>query len=309
MSLSSLGISDRIEEALYASTDVWKGWENGIGPIVNVIGLTVCVLVLALVRSDIYELSCKYAVSYSPRNGIFGIWILIFTWSFVSVMCQFLHAFFPIELYVAKFATNAFVCGAWIFSALWVVFFTRVSLLNPVYGVGGAAACLLLAASCGVSAELYEDGFSHNSTAAQIGIVSAPNSVFAGWLAVAASVNVGLFVNSLVQPAERLPLCQVQQRSREGSREGSRRGRRGSAAVAKQTSWIPNARSCIEASVPLLLVAFVSAFAVWRRDFVVGLPLLGALFFLKENVVRTISIVVSAVGWIVAVSLFVVQKL
>lgn len=295
---SGTHLAERIEKALYESTNVWKGWELVVGPLVNLLGMVVCILILWLFRGDINDLNCRFAVAYSPMNGVFAIWSIIFTWSILSIVLQFLNPYF--ELHVAELSTNCLVGGAWLCSGLWTIFFTRLSRSNFELGFGLAALSLLVGSACGVAAELAEDGFGSNSTLAQVLVVSTPNSIFGGWLVVACAVSVGIFVNVLVQPESRLVCRRQSSRSEEGEE-----GEEGDVA---KLEWIPKPRSCIEASLPLLLTLCVSALAVWRGDFVLVLPLVAALLFMRASEWRTASLVCGGIGWVATMAVFVVRK-
>ena len=292
--LSTMGIAERVRDVLYATTDVWVGWEKSAGPVVNLLGLTVCVLSLFVFRQNIYWLSCKYSVSYSPSNGIFAIWGIIFLASGFSIVQQMLYDANPSTFYVAKFETNALIACAWVCSGAWCGFF-RVVHSSAQSAVLGVAASLLVAASgCGVAAEATEGAFLANSTAPRVLFVGVPNSIFSGWLVVAASVGIGIFVNSTLDATDDDLRCEPKNGM---GRRGRRRG-----FVA------PDARSCVERYAPLMVSVPVAVFAGLRRNFVFPLPLLAALLAMRRDWVKVASMAVAGAGAATGAAVFVSER-
>jgi len=96
--------------------DEMQGWQRAAGPMVFLIGMAVCVLSIWVTGNEIGEISCRFRLSYSPGNGAFAIWSVLFPWHFVSVFVQFLANFYPESLYSARFEANLLMGLAWVAS-------------------------------------------------------------------------------------------------------------------------------------------------------------------------------------------------
>lgn len=258
-------IADSVEMALVDS-NMWNSWERVGGPVLLLTGLGVCVIVLWITGNMVGDVSCSYRLSYSPGNGAFSIWGIIFPWFFVSVFFQLIYNFDMVSFYVAKFESNVMMCIAWISSGMWSFFFGLKDSPDPSSGIGFATFFLVLAATSALTAVFVENGFQKTSSVGQILTVSIPFSIYASWLCVAASINIGIFVKS----TSTTPLCE---RNDNGE------------------PIIPDAVG-FETYVPILLSIMISVVGISRQDFIVTLPLVWAIAFMKLDAWKIASLVV-----------------
>lgn len=257
------------------------GWQTVGGPLVLLVGIASTIVVGWLTGRIIGDVSCRWTLSYSPKNGAFGIWSIIYPWHFACILLQFFYSFDATSFYVAKFESNLLVGLAWASSSAWIFFFGLADSPDPAMGLGLAAFFLLVAALCCTSAVLTENGFAKQASAVQILSTSVPFSILASWLCVAASLSIGIFVES----TRREPLC---------ARDPAGSGQPVIPDPAGLDRWVP-----------LGLAAVISVLSLWQFNFVLPLPVIWAIAFMKTDTVKLVSIVLLAFSCLASVILFV----
>jgi hypothetical protein len=270
--------------------DELEGWQRAVGPTVYLLGMAVCVGFIWITGNVIGDVSCRYRLSYSPRNGAFGIWGVIFPWHFASIFFQFLANIAPNTFYASKFETNVMIGISWAASGVWTFFFSTSDSPDPSAGLGFAAFFLLVAAVSAFSAVFLEGGFQPGASVAQILTCSIPFSILAAWLTVAASINMGVFVKSVnISSSESPPTCERD-------------------PVNTNEPLIPEPESWVDLLLPAFLAVAISAVAISQSDLVLTLPVFWAIFFMRQDLVKQISMGVLVASTIAAVVRFFVTR-
>jgi len=284
-------MADAVYNWVMTDSNPFADWQSIVGPVLLLFGLGVSVLGNSVWGGTIGNVSCRYRLSYSPYNEAFGIWLVIYPWFFACVFFQFFYRFDPIKFYVAKFSSNLCMCVSWASSGAWTFFFGTGDSPNPEIGLGMATFFLLLAATTAMSAVFIEQGFRVDSTITQIFTVSIPFSLYAGWLIVAASINVGIFITiQRTNDTDTIGLCER-------------------SPTNPSQPDIPNPRSWIDASLPLVLATAVSVVSVSQSDPVLLVPIVWAIALMKRDTIKIVSICLAALSWGVSVVLFFQKRL
>jgi hypothetical protein len=136
------------------------------------------------------DISCAWRLSYSPAGPAFGIWGVIYLWTFASIVLQLAHGYLA-PTYIGEPQSNYLIGGAWALVGVW----------GRVFGVGadedkpgtiGVAASVLAAATLlAVTAVAVEQSWRSGNVAKIVG-VGVPYALFAGWLAVATVLNASI---------------------------------------------------------------------------------------------------------------------
>jgi hypothetical protein len=140
------------------------------------------------------ETACRWRVAYAPDNRIYAIWALLYGGGIVAVLLQWLALALPRELAVLDWWTNLGWAGAWVAGGLWVIVFAREA------GCHFWASAVVLA--CGAASAvvaLWSEGAwraGRSDVRAAAIVTSAPLALLAGWLLVAASLNVGIAIRA-----------------------------------------------------------------------------------------------------------------
>lgn len=185
-----------------APKDHWKGWDHVFGPGAVLLGCGASVLANWVWGRMIGDVACSWRLAYSPRGPAFGIWSIIYLWTFLSILFQFLTNMAEDEWYCPDFGVNVLTAVAWVACSIWIWFFSLADSRNVRDGLGWAACCLVTAAGCMLAAVIWESSWtSQDST--RILTVGVPYSLFGGWLVLAASLSVGVFVASQQRPPDR----------------------------------------------------------------------------------------------------------
>lgn len=283
-------MANAMYEWVVTDSKPYTGWQNVAGPVVLLIGLGLSVLGNWLWGGMIGDVSCRYRLSYSPYNQAFGIWLVIYPWFFASVLFQFLHSFDSTTFYVTGFASNLLMCVSWASSGAWTFFFGTGDSPNPAVGLGLATFFLLLAALTAMSAVFVEQGFRPDASVTRILTVSVPFSLYAGWLAVAASINVGIFVTvQTINGTDMIGLCER--------------------PPTNSQPVIPDPRGWADASIPLVLAIIISTIAISQSDFVTVIPILWAVYWMKRDALKIIAMAAAALGFLISVGLFLQHRL
>jgi hypothetical protein len=238
-------------------SDRWEGWENVFGPGLLLVGLGSSVLANSVWGRMIGDVACSWRLAFSPRGPAFSIWGVIYLWTAVSVLLQFLSNMDAETWYVPDFGVNVLMCVAWLVCSLWIWFFSLADSNNVKDGLGWAACCLVVAASCAVAAVCWERSWPTGNTE-RILAVGVPFSLFAGWLCLASSLSVGVFLASQTRPADS---CGEDGRLIEVRDPGT-----------------------VEMWAPVVLAVVVSAFSIGLPDPVLVLPLCWGTYWMDPSV-------------------------
>lgn len=181
--------------------DRWAGWEQVFGPSALVVTAGFSVLANVAWGRMIGDVACGWRLSYSPRGPAFSIWGVIYLWTFCSVLFQFLTNMNADMWYCPAFGVNVLVSVAWLACCAWIYFFSLADSSKVKDGLGWAAWLLVVAAMCAGAAVLWESSWL-SKDATRILTVGVPLSLFGGWLALAASLSVGVFLASETRPPD-----------------------------------------------------------------------------------------------------------
>ena len=146
-------------------------------------------IVLSLVSNGAFgrgisDVSCRYTQRFSPSNEAFGIWLPIYTLSFLVFFEQLTPSFFGIANEVGvPLIPNVFYGLSWLFASFWTPAFTT----NTPQGMIWAAVFLALTSLCSLTAVLTSRLWSTSSL-----VTASAYSSLAGWTLVAAALNVGI---------------------------------------------------------------------------------------------------------------------
>lgn len=226
------------------------------------------------------DVACAWRVSYSPRGPAFGIWGIIYVYTVASFVLQIMHGY-TMPTYMAQPQPNYLMGAAWFFTGLWGVTFGRGAEQDQPGFIGLAAFILVATALLAVTAVSLEQSYRSNDYAHVFG-VGVPYSLFAGWLCVAAAVNVGIAYMAATTPPD--PRCTAG-RYRAYNQLVDEDGR--------------SERPVYDSWVPLLLSIAVSAGSFLFPDPVFVAPAFVGIFFMRrtlKNVVALEILVVTCVA-------------
>ena len=233
---------------------------------------------------NIGEVSCKWRLDYSPDGRTFGIWALIYLWTFASVIIQLAG-----EVVVLGWWVNLCWGCAWICCALWVPTFDadRTSALKAAAVVIAASAAFSTAGAWHAQAWVAnQPGQRGKQLSAEI-----PLTLLAGWLSTATALNIGIAYKAS-RPDATSSCVYVSPRRYDEDEEAFRYRmrvmfREAYAKAPGRTSVVPLALS--------VAVATVSALA---RDLVFVLPLAWAILNMQTfpNVTYLVALAVLAAG-------------
>lgn len=182
------------------------GLEVAIGPWVLLAGF-VFAIVLNYQSDGIGYVACAWRISYSPTSEAFRIWPLIYIWTTASIIMQLAHGF-AAPTYIGMPHANYLMGGAWVVVGVWGPIFTRGQDDDrPAYIMMAAFILVAAATLATASVSLEQSWRSHNYW--NIIGVGVPYALTAGWLIVAASVNVGLSYVSVTERPD--PRCKDRQ--------------------------------------------------------------------------------------------------
>jgi hypothetical protein len=155
------------------------------------------------VNRRIGDVSCAWRLSYSPGPGAFGIWGVIYSWSLVSIVLQLAHGYLA-PSYIGVPQANYLEALAWAAAGVWGVTFGRGANYSDIPGYIGLAAFVLVAAALlALGAVSVEQSWRSDNVWQMLG-VGVPYALLAGWLVVAATVNIGIAIVSATRaPDER----------------------------------------------------------------------------------------------------------
>jgi len=215
------------------------------------------------------EMACRWRVAYAPDNRVYAIWVVLYTATAIVVVLQWLALAVPHALVVLDWWTNAGWAAAWLLSAVWVVLFDKEEGCNF-----WASALVLLAASASAVAAVASEGAWQTGAAGVV--TAAPLALLAGWLLVAAALNIGTALRSASAPEDcRAYVHGVHKVLWLTPEEHARRI--GRALVREEAARTGALRSSWERAPLVLLALVVAALAFVAYEPLLPLPLLWAL--------------------------------
>ena len=218
--------------------------------------------------------SCAWRVSYSPTGKAFRIWGLIYTWMFVSIVTQLVDG-------SAKVQANYLMGAAWLVVGMWGPTFTRGSEGDRPAFIA-AAACVLVAAAVLAGAAVGVEQSWRSRDARRVLVVGVPYSLTAGWLAVAAVLNVGIAYAAATEPPD--PRCKDADRRRDWEQTPL-----SAASASAPSSWVQ-----------LAVALATSAGAFLLPDPVLVLPAINGVFFARAHFKRLVALEVLVVTGVAA---------
>ena len=245
--------------------EAWTNWRELFGSLLLLVSVSFSLLMNSFFGRSIGDVSCRYRVPFSPRREAFSIWALLYIWFLVSILVQFLWSANHDEFPNADLRVNALVASAWFLAGLWVVCFARLQRLAL------AAVVLVAAAAAALSAVVLGSGWDMagvqgGTRSTQIASIAVPNALFAGWLAVAASLSIGIALKAGRAP--RLARWEILMDGGDGGECGEEDGQDGIAAVLPLLVGVSAAAAvAIATKDPLLLLPAAWALA-WQRTWV-----------------------------------------
>lgn len=160
----------------------------------GVVAVGVCVVSSifsnAAAGRGIGDTSCRYQLRFSPSNGAFGIWLIIYTLAFATVVYQAYELSNGVK--VVPLESNVLYAASWLGATFWTPSFTTGNLTGIIF----AALFLVITAltstiSSGISG-LWRPGVS----ALHQWVAGAAISFLAGWTTVAAALNMGIAIKA-----------------------------------------------------------------------------------------------------------------
>lgn len=229
------------------------------------------------VNRMIGDVSCAWRVSYSPRGPAFGIWGVIYLWTFASIVLQLLHGY-TAPTYIGEPQSNYLIGGAWALTGVWGQTFGRGDDGDRPGFIGLAAFVLIASAMLALGAVGIEQSWRSQDVWRTLG-VGVPYSLFAGWLTVAATVNVGIAVMAVTTPPD--PRCR---RDAYGDRPYDRLLESEAVDTRAASSWVP-----------LGVAVAVSIGSFLFPDPVLVLPALWGIYFMQRHLKNWIAMEVLVV--------------
>jgi len=237
-----------------------------IGPLAVLCALSLSVVSSAVWYRNVGETSCAWRTDYSPDARAFGIWRLIYIGTVGVVIAQSTNLVVVFDWWV-----HFLWALAWAFCALWVPLFhaeypdaLRAAMLQLVAAAGCATAAAGLSRMW-----LLDDGAPTQQRVEQVAL-GWPLTLFAGWLAAAAAINVGIAAKA--SAADAAQTCTRVDPQRPGESEASYLARR---RVLYREAY---ARMPVRVSfVPVVLAVLVGGLSTLIQDPLYPVPLMWAI--------------------------------
>lgn len=132
----------------------------------------------------------RITYSFPPDNRVFGIWLVIYVYTCVSLVLQLVYVFNNEDHLASE--SDVFIAFAWLLTIAWYRTFKSERFVL-------AALSLILAASVSILACVYDGSWRRAyDYPVRLAFVSTPYSLFAGWLVVAATLSVAIAVSYYV---------------------------------------------------------------------------------------------------------------
>lgn len=228
------------------------------------------------------DVACAWRVSYSPKSGAFGIWGVIYTYTLASIIMQLAHGYLA-PTYIGEPQANYLIGLAWTVTGLWGQTFGRGADDDRPAFIVLSAFFLVSAAMLALGAVSIEQSWRSGDVWKMVG-VGVPYALFAGWLTVAAAVNIGIAVVSTRQPPD--PRCTQGRYYRRAWEEDP-------VDATSPSSWVP---------LGIAIVISVAAFLL--PDPVLVTPVAWAIYNMKRHLKNWVALevlVVTAVATAVQV--------
>ena len=175
------------------------GFEVAMGPWF-LLGGVVFGIVLNFQGDGIGYSACAWRVTYSPTSRAFRIWGLIYLWIVVSIILQLAHGF-AAPTYIGVPQANYLMAASWSVIGFWGPTFTRGDVVDRPPYIMMSAFLLAAAAVLALTAVSIEQSWRSHNLWKMFG-VGVPYALTAGWLTVAATVNMGLAYVSFTEPPD-----------------------------------------------------------------------------------------------------------
>lgn len=254
------------------------GLEVAFAPWVVLFGFVLGVVLNANRR--VGDTACAWRLSYSPASPAFGIWAVIYIWTIGSIVGQLAKGY-TAPTYLAEPQTSYLMGLAWLLVGLWGLTFGRgADRDRPAY-IALAAFVLAAASVVAMGAVVVEHSW-RSMDAWRIVGVGVPYSLFAGWLCVATTLNIGIAVESASRPPD--------YRCERGPRRYSTLLRADPIDARAWSSWVP-----------LLVSILLSAAAFVIADPVLVVPPFVAVWFMKGHFKNWVALEVLVVSGIAAI--------
>ncbi len=261
--------------------DVLPGGVYAIGPLAVVSALFLSLTSGRVWSRNVGETSCAWRTDYSPDGRAFSIWAVIYVATISSVIAQLTNGVTIFDWWV-----NFLWALAWALCALWTPLFDAESpgaLRAAAFIIVAAAACSTAATA--LSRQWVVDNgeggvdwrghpFDEEGLRTEQVSVGSPLSLLAGWLTVAAAINVGI-AHKASDPGASAACVRVEARRDDESERDYRNRRR---VLYREAYAKAEVRVSI---VPLLLAVFVGGLSTLMRDPVYAAPLMWGIVNLR----------------------------
>lgn len=254
------------------------------GPLTVLSAMFMSMASSAIWSRNVGETSCGWRVSYSPDGRAFGIWGLIYAYTFGSVVAQCTGLVVVLEWW-----TNFLWALAWVGCAFWVPLFDaeyKRALLS-------AAIVISLAAGCALGGVWHAQLWNADTAEQRLRqlAIGAPLILLAGWLFTATSIGWGITFKAY-EPGAYATCVPVPPKRQDETQQQYRYRRR----VLYRESYTK--APVVISLVPLMLAIVLGGLAVAIPAPGLTTPLLWAVLNLRgfPSVVYVASVVVALCG-------------
>ena len=261
------------------------------GAVVLLLGLSLAICGSA-VWGDFGGVTCKRRLTYSPDNRAFSIWGLIWLWFVVSNFAQLGGVALGWQDVRPSFVTNALMATSHALCAPWAYFFGHADSPHTDRGLFIAAIVLVSAATLAVTAVAEAGVMRGERSSAAVLLVGTPYALYAGWMCVAAALNLGIVALLPWPPARHIVAVA------EAGAEAETATKALQECVAHRSSYsiFSAAPPGFESRVPLVIVSVVSVLALAIPSPILPLPALWATFNMYGTVYTRTAFVLAALA-------------
>lgn len=236
-----------------------------MAPMFLLAGLGSSILFGVLVRRPIGDTACAWRVSYSPDGRAFSIWGIIYLWMATSTLYQLAHAAGFTEVRPAQPTNNLLVGSAFFFCALWILVFGAPFDTNRRRNLLTSSLLILAGTVCALGAVGLEQAWREwHRNPTYVVMVGGPFALFAGWMATASALSVGIAIKAHTTPPD--TACLLRENAY------SMRVEADATDSVSGESWVP-----------LLLSVPVAAQALIVPDPVLPVALAWGILFMKRH--------------------------
>ena len=231
----------------------------------------------SMLWGDYGGVTCTRRLTYSPDRRAFGLaWFTIWSWMFVSIFAQLGGTALGWEDVRPSFVANVITGTAHALLAPWSYFFGASD--APDHRRSFALAALTLTSSAtlaigGLAEAGVLRGPGRERSTAQFLLVAVPYALFAGWLCIAAALNVGILALQAHRPHASAPRRALVVDEVPGTFDAPPRP----CAPRPRYSILTAAPPGFETRVPLLLAVGVGVFALAVPSPVLPVPAVWAV--------------------------------